>query len=119
MPIVAPNEPHCCRITRSWSSGYDRRLPSDGPGFNSRRTQFFFHRAVSARSGWLLITLAGTRTRFLFATLSNSQLTAKLDAVPVCLATRPGRLSDVHSLRWERTTHQPKKKKSAQPESNQ
>jgi hypothetical protein len=26
---------------RSWSSGYDRRLPSDGPGFNSRRTQFF------------------------------------------------------------------------------
>ena len=25
---------------RSWSSGYDRRLPSDGPGFNSRRTQF-------------------------------------------------------------------------------
>jgi hypothetical protein len=24
---------------RSWSSGYDRRLPSDGPGFNSRRTQ--------------------------------------------------------------------------------
>jgi hypothetical protein len=26
---------------RSWSSGYDRRLPSDGPGFNSRRTHFF------------------------------------------------------------------------------
>ena len=30
-----------CRTTRSWSSGYDRRLPSDGPGFNSRRTQYF------------------------------------------------------------------------------
>ena len=27
---------------RSWSSGYDRRLPSDGPGFNSRRAQNFF-----------------------------------------------------------------------------
>ena len=27
---------------RSWSSGYDRRLPSDGPGFNSRRAQKFF-----------------------------------------------------------------------------
>ena len=26
---------------RSWSSGYDRRLPSDGPGFNSRRAHFF------------------------------------------------------------------------------
>ncbi len=26
---------------RSWSSGYDRRLPSDGPGFNSRRTHVF------------------------------------------------------------------------------
>ena len=26
---------------RSWSSGYDRRLPSDGPGFNSRRAQVF------------------------------------------------------------------------------
>ena len=41
MPIVAPSKPHFCRITRSWSSGYDRRLPSDGPGFNSRRTQSF------------------------------------------------------------------------------
>jgi hypothetical protein len=30
-----------CHTQRSWSSGYDRRLPSDGPGFNSRRTQFF------------------------------------------------------------------------------
>jgi hypothetical protein len=29
-------------IQRSWSSGYDRRLPSDGPGFNSRRTHLFF-----------------------------------------------------------------------------
>jgi hypothetical protein len=28
-----------CRL-RPWSSGYDRRLPSDGPGFNSRRTHF-------------------------------------------------------------------------------
>ena len=28
--------------SRSWSSGYDRRLPSDGPGFNSRRAHFFF-----------------------------------------------------------------------------
>lgn len=27
--------------SRSWSSGYDRRLPSDGPGFNSRRTHVF------------------------------------------------------------------------------
>ena len=27
-------------VPRSWSSGYDRRLPSDGPGFNSRRTHF-------------------------------------------------------------------------------
>ena len=27
--------------TRSWSSGYDRRLPSDGPGFNSRRAHVF------------------------------------------------------------------------------
>jgi hypothetical protein len=33
--------PKVC-IKRSWSSGYDRRLPSDGPGFNSRRAHFFF-----------------------------------------------------------------------------
>jgi len=25
------------------TSGYDRRLPSDGPGFNSRRTQTLFN----------------------------------------------------------------------------
>ena len=31
---------------RSWSSGYDRRLPSDGPGFNSRRAQFFCAQTV-------------------------------------------------------------------------
>ena len=30
-----------CQQKRSWSSGYDRRLPSDGPGFNSRRAHFF------------------------------------------------------------------------------
>ncbi len=28
--------------TRSWSSGYDCRLPSDRPGFNSRRAHTFF-----------------------------------------------------------------------------
>lgn len=107
MPIVAPNEPHCCRITRSWSSGYDRRLPSDGPGFNSRRTQFFFHRAVSAQPGWLVITLDGTM--FLFATRSNSQLTAKPNSVLTCLVTRLDRQFDVHALRW--TDHTPAKKK--------
>ena len=31
-----------CESKRSWSSGYDRRLPSDGPGFNSRRAHVFF-----------------------------------------------------------------------------
>jgi hypothetical protein len=107
VPIVAPNEPHCCRITRSWSSGYDRRLPSDGPGFNSRRTQFFFHRAVSAQPGWLVITLDGTM--FLFATRSNSQLTAKPNCVLTCLVTRLDRQFDVHALRW--TDHTPAKKK--------
>ena len=30
------------QLKRSWSSGYDRRLPSDGPGFNSRRTHISF-----------------------------------------------------------------------------
>ena len=39
MPFMGPTMPYIHRITRSWSSGYDRRLPSDGPGFNSRRTQ--------------------------------------------------------------------------------
>ena len=27
-------------MKRPWSSGYDCRLPSDRPGFNSRRTHF-------------------------------------------------------------------------------
>ena len=34
---------------RSWSSGYDRRLPSDGPGFNSRRAQFFVRKSELAQ----------------------------------------------------------------------
>ena len=53
---------------RSWSSGYDRRLPSDGPGFNSRRTQFFLrlvcntvHTKKSVYRGTLrAVLLAGT-----------------------------------------------------------
>jgi hypothetical protein len=36
---------------RSWSSGYDRRLPSDGPGFNSRRTQNLFLCSTGALGG--------------------------------------------------------------------
>jgi hypothetical protein len=50
VPNMAPSKPTICRITRSWSSGYDRRLPSDGPGFNSRRTQHFFTSPGSRRA---------------------------------------------------------------------
>ena len=42
MRIRARPAPGGNHEARSWSSGYDRRLPSDGPGFNSRRTQLFF-----------------------------------------------------------------------------
>ncbi len=36
---------------RSWSSGYDGRLPSDGPGFNSRRAHFLNFHIVESLSG--------------------------------------------------------------------
>ena len=49
---------------RSWSSGYDRRLPSDGPGFNSRRTHFFFSRGDHPGSpGERIIFFPGGTTR--------------------------------------------------------
>ena len=41
--------PILCSKLRSWSSGYDRRLPSDGPGFNSRRAHFFGRRFFGPR----------------------------------------------------------------------
>lgn len=47
---------------RSWSSGYDRRLPSDGPGFNSRRTHFFSLSLVHTLVHTLSYTLSYTRT---------------------------------------------------------
>ena len=42
---------HLVFITCSWSSGYDRRLPSDGPGFNSRRAQLFLTWEANWRRG--------------------------------------------------------------------
>ena len=46
---------------RSWSSGYDRRLPSDGPGFNSRRTHVFS--LALSRSLSLSLALSRTHSR--------------------------------------------------------
>jgi hypothetical protein len=44
---VVGSSPACgfllsCVQQRSWSSGYDGRLPSGRPGFDSRRAHFFF-----------------------------------------------------------------------------
>ena len=45
---------------RSWSSGYDRRLPSGGPGFNFRRTQLFLAFFVWSTTNKILCELWGS-----------------------------------------------------------